>query len=210
VALASATTGRVPMRNGASVMQTAISQPSRSKRARAKVDGLDTVTHVRHRGSVRTGTRHETASDTRSASSPGRSSASASATSAGHPEPPTGPTPTRRDPTTSRSATLPVLCPSADDRSSARGATLLTFMRNGMRQAGGGSGRISARAKRERRSSALVERISETQAAGWHTPVGATRCGADDRHRCARFDPMKPLPESNRRPPSLSTAGSRP
>src|SRR3954470_1605302 len=35
-------------------------------------------------GSVRTGTRHETASDTRSASSPGRSSASASATSVGH------------------------------------------------------------------------------------------------------------------------------
>src|SRR3954447_3979289 len=36
-------------------------------------------------GSVRTGTRHETASDTRSASSPGSSSASASATSVGSP-----------------------------------------------------------------------------------------------------------------------------
>src|SRR3954447_14357260 len=36
-------------------------------------------------GSVRTGTRHDTASDTRSASSPGRSSVSASAISAGHP-----------------------------------------------------------------------------------------------------------------------------
>jgi hypothetical protein len=85
VALASATTGRLPMRNGASLMQTAISQRSRSRRSRAKSMASTPRLMSATAGSVRTGRRQETASDTRSASSPGSSSASASATSAAHP-----------------------------------------------------------------------------------------------------------------------------
>ena len=66
-------------------MQTAISQPSRSNRARASSMASTPRLMSATAGSVRTGTRHETASVTRSASSPGSSSASASATSVGHP-----------------------------------------------------------------------------------------------------------------------------
>ena len=95
------------------MMQTAISQPSRSKRARAKSMASTPRLMSATAGSVRTGTRHETASDTRSASRPGRSSASASATSAGHPGAARRPntSSSRSDTPTVRDVTPPVALP---------------------------------------------------------------------------------------------------
>ena len=93
-------------------LETAISQPSRSNRARARLMASTPRLMSATAGSVRTGTRHETASDTRPASSPGRSSASASASSVGHPGAARRPntSSSRSDKPTVRDVTCPPAC----------------------------------------------------------------------------------------------------